>query len=94
MENLNEKREARPALRKFVTFIETQTEQRVKRLRKGQGREFGVCELETRRAEKDIKIEFSIAYSLEMNGIAERTNSLIILKACCLLLDSNMDQSF
>ena len=40
-----------------------------------QGRKFEVQELEAWQAEKGIKIEFSIAYSSEMNGIAERTNN-------------------
>ena len=94
VENLHEKREAGPALRKFVTFIENQTGRKVKRLRMDQGREFGVQELEAWRAEKGIKIEFSVAYSPEMNGIAERTNGLIVSKARCLLFDSNLGQSF
>ena len=56
-----------------------------------QGREFGVHELEAWQAEKGIKIEFSVAYSPEMNEIAERTNGLIVTKTRCLLLDSNLD---
>ena len=56
VENLHEKREAGPALRKFVTFIETQTGQKVKRIRMDQGREFGLHELEAWRAEKGMKI--------------------------------------
>lgn len=94
VENLHEKREAGPSLRKFVTFIENQTDRKVKRLRMDQGRKFGVYDLEAWKAEKGIKIEFSVAYSPEMNGIAERTNGLIVNKACCPLFDSNLDQSF
>ncbi len=74
VENLHEKREAGPTLRKFITFVETQTGRKVKRIRMDQGREYGVHELEAWRAKKGIKIEFSVAYSPEMNGIAERTN--------------------
>ena len=51
-------------------------------------------ELEAWRAEKGIKIEYTVAYSPETNSIAEKTNSLIVTKACYLLLDSTMDQSF
>lgn len=94
MENLHKKKEAGPALRKCVTFTKTQTKQRVKRLRIDQGRELGIHKLHTWQAEKDIKIEFIVTYSLKMHSIAEKTNSLIISKACCLLLDSNMDHSF
>ena len=59
-----------------------------------QGREFGIQELEAWRDEKKIKIEFSVAYSPEMNGIAKRTNGLIVSKTRCLLFDSNLDLSF
>ena len=57
-----------------------------------QGGEFVVHELEPWKAEKSIEIEFSVAYSLEMNEIAQGTNGLIVTKARCLLLDSNLDQ--
>ncbi len=57
-----------------------------------QGGEFVVHELEPWKPEKGIKIEFSVAYSPEMNEIAERTNGLIVTKARYLLLDSNLDQ--
>ena len=46
VEDLHEKREAKPALRKLVTFIEPQTGQKEKHLRMDQGRKFGVRELE------------------------------------------------
>lgn len=59
-----------------------------------QRNEFGVYELEILQDRKSIKIEFSIAYSLKMNGIVKRKNSLIITKAWCLLLNSNTDPSF
>ena len=59
-----------------------------------QGKEFGIQELEAWRAKKGIKIEFSVADSPKINGIAEKTNSLIVSKARCLLFDSNLGQSF
>ena len=55
---------------------------------------FGVHELKVCRAEKSIKIEFIVVYSPDINGIAERTNGLIVTKARCLPSDSNLDQLF
>lgn len=58
------------------------------------GREFKVSELEVWKAKKNIKIEFSIAYSLKMNKIAKGTNGLIVSKARYLLFDSNLNWFF
>lgn len=41
-----------------------------------------------------IKIGFNIAYFLKINWILERKNSLIVIKAHCLLFDPNMNQLF
>ncbi len=96
VENLHEKREAGLALERFVILIENQTGKTVKRIRFDRGREFGVRDLEFRTKEKGIKVENTIAYSPEMNKIAEQTNSLIAGKARCLLLDaeSEINESF
>lgn len=59
-----------------------------------QGIEFDVWELEDWQVKKGIKIEYTVVYSPEINGIAERTNGLIITKTRCLLLDSKLPQSF
>ncbi len=87
VENLHEKRKAGLALKRFVIFIENQTGKTVKRIRLDQGREFEVRNLEFLTKEKDIKVEYTVAYSPEINGIAERTNGLIAKKARCLLSD-------
>ena len=77
----------------FVTFIENQTGQKLKRLRINQSREFRVQKLEAWKDEKRIKIKFNIVYFLKINKIAKKINSLIINKAYCLLFDCNLDQS-
>ena len=59
-----------------------------------QARKFGVCKLESCQAEKGIKIEYIVTYSPKINGIAKKTNGLIVTKARCLLLESNLSQSF
>ena len=94
VEDLHEKKEAGPAFRKFVTFIENRTNQKVKRVRIDKGREFGVRKLESWWAEKSIKIEYIVTYSLKMNRIVKKTNSLIVTKARYLLFDSSLPQSF
>ena len=71
MENLYEKKEAGPALRKVVTIMENQTNQKVKCIRIDQGREFKICKQEFWQAEKGIKIEYTVAYSSEINRIAK-----------------------
>ncbi len=43
--------------------------------------------------EKNIRVKYTICYLPEMNGIAKNTKSLIAIKSCILLLDSNLDIS-
>lgn len=96
VKNIHEKRKAELYLTQFVIFIENQTGKNVKRLRLNQDREFGVQELDFQTKESEIKIELTIVYSPEINGIAKRTNGLVAFKARCLLFDAaiNIGQSF
>ena len=93
---MHDKREAGLCIKQFVTFIKNQTRKSVKRLWLDQGREFGVRELEFWTKEKKIKVELTMAYSPEINNIAECTNGLVASKVRYLLLDtpSKIDQSF
>lgn len=59
-----------------------------------QGRKFSVHEIGAWQGEKDIKIELSVWYSPEMNGIAKRTKSLIVIKTSWFLQESNLNNSF
>ena len=59
----------------------------VKCIRLDQRREFGVQVLEFWTKKKGIKVEYTIAYFFDMNGIAEQTNGLIAGKTRCFLLD-------
>ena len=87
VKNQHEKREAGLALKRFVMLIDSQTDKIFEPIRLNQGRKFRVQDLEFWTQEKGIKIEYTVAYFLEMNGIAERTNGLIAGQAICLLLD-------
>lgn len=57
VKNLHEKREAGSAFRKFITFIENQTNRKVKRVRINKGRKFTMRKLQIWEAKKGIKIE-------------------------------------
>ncbi len=96
IENMHKKNKARLCVKQFVTFIKKQTRKSVKYLWLDQGREFGVWNLKSLTKEKGIKVELIVAYSPEINGIAERTNSLIASKTRYLLLNtpSKIGQSF
>lgn len=88
VENMHEKHEAGLCFKQFVTSIQKPTGKGIKRLRLDQGREFGVRDLDSQIKEKGIKVEFIMAYSFEMNGIVECTNSLVDSKTRCLLLNT------
>ena len=81
-------------LENLLFLLKIKLIQKVKQVRIDQGREFRVYKLESWRAVKGIKIEYTIAYSPKINRITERINSLIVIKALCLLLNSNLHQFF
>lgn len=45
-------------------------------------------------ANKGIQIEFTVRYTPQQNGVAERLNRTILEKVRCLLLGSKMQKSF
>ena len=93
---MHEKHEAKLCIKQFVIFIKKQTRKSVKCLWLDQSQEFGVRELESWTKEKKIKMELTMTYSFEMNGIVECTNGLVTSKASCLLFNilSKIGQSF
>ena len=93
---MHEKRKAGFCVKQFVIFIKKQTGKSIKSLLLGEGQEYGIRELESWTKKKKIKVELTMAYSPEMNSIAERTNDLVAFKARCQLLNapSKIGQSF
>ena len=58
------------------------------------GREYISKEIKDFFEEKGIQFEFTIRYTPQQNGVAERMNRTIIEKARCMILNSKLGKSF
>ncbi|GJR27040.1 putative ribonuclease H-like domain-containing protein [Tanacetum coccineum] len=81
-------------LKNFITSIENQSDHKVKTIRSDNGTEFKnrimnkFCEM------KGIRREFSVARTLQQNGVAERKNRTLIEAARTMLADSKLPTTF
>jgi transposase InsO family protein len=80
-------------LRKQIAWLETQTDQRVQRVRHDRGGEYMSHAQQEWYAEKGIQQEPTAGYSPEANGLAERHNLTLLDMAMPMLADS-ADASF
>lgn len=67
---------------------------KLNRFRCDNGREYLSKEMKRYFQEKGISFEFTIRYTPEQNGVAERLNRTICEKARCLLLNSELSKNF
>ena len=76
------------AVRKLILWAETQTDQRVQRVRHDGGGEYVSASLRGFYAERGIQMECTAPYSPEANGLAERFNLTLLDLAKPMLADS------
>lgn len=62
------------------------------KLRSDNGGEYVSNELQQFCRDKGIKLEYTVPYSPQMNGVAERINRTSAEKAWTILIDSNLDK--
>ncbi|GKE00424.1 putative ribonuclease H-like domain-containing protein [Tanacetum coccineum] len=82
------KDETNEILYKFITGLENQLNHKVKIIRCDHGTEFKNHAMNELCAKKGIKREFSVARTLQQNGVAERKNRTLIEVARTMLADS------
>lgn len=67
---------------------------KISRFRCDNGREYISKEIKDHFEEKRIQFEFTIRYTPQQKGVAERMNRTIVEKARCMLLNSKLKKSF
>ncbi|XP_039309258.1 uncharacterized protein LOC113005856 isoform X1 [Solenopsis invicta] len=75
-------------------MVETYFNQKLSRLRCDNGREYLSTEMKNFCASQGIQFEFTIRYTPQQNGVAERMNRTITERARCMLLNSKVSKSF
>ncbi|GJZ02678.1 putative ribonuclease H-like domain-containing protein [Tanacetum coccineum] len=81
-------------LKTFITGIENQINHKVKIIRCDNGTEFKNNDMNQFCGMKRIKREFSVARTLQQNGVAERKNRTLIEAARTMLADSLLPTTF
>ncbi|GJZ04894.1 retrovirus-related pol polyprotein from transposon TNT 1-94 [Tanacetum coccineum] len=81
-------------LKSFITGVENLIDQRVKVIRCDNGTEFKNKEMNQFCERKGIKREFSVARTLQQNGVAERKNRTLIEAARTMLANSKLPTTF
>ncbi|MEM7213687.1 MAG: radical SAM protein [Pseudomonadota bacterium] len=82
---LRSKSEVDKRVRDFVEFVEGQTGDKVKHLRSDNGGEYGSATLRDHLGQQGIAFEKTEPYTPQQNGVAERTNSVLMNKARCMM---------
>lgn len=91
---LKSKDQALDNLKQFKKTAETQTENKLKSIISDGGGEFVNKEFDEFCKSEGINHHVTPAYTPENNGLAERTNQTILVKARCLLKQSNLPKIF
>jgi len=91
---LKDKSEAFSAFKECKIMIENQTEKKVKKLRTDNGMEFCSKEFNAYFKSEGIVRHYTIPYTPQQNGVAERMNRTIISKARCMLSNAGLHRRF
>ncbi|GJV59270.1 transposable element [Tanacetum coccineum] len=75
-------------------LIENQTGRKIKRLRTDNGLEFCSREFNDFCRDEGIARHYTVRYTPQQNGVAERMNRTLLERTRCLLLNAGLDRSF
>lgn len=90
---LKKKSDVFAAFVKYLAKAERETGNKIKRIRSDNAKEYVSKEFNQFLEAKGIKREFSIEYTPEQNGVAERMNRTIVEMARCMLIQSKSPTS-
>lgn len=78
----------------FKSFVENQTNKRIKIIRTDNGTEYVNKNFESVCNSNGIKHQKSTAYSPQQNGLSERVNRTLMEKVRCLLIESKLNKKW
>ena len=84
------KSEVSECLKQFVNSVENQFNKKVSVIRCDNGREYCALELQSWCKNKGIVLEYTVPYTPQLNGKAERMNRTLLEKARSLIFDANL----
>lgn len=89
---LEKKSDAIEAFKQFVSLVEAKFNTKIEKLRCDNGGEYASKTFKDFCKLKGIRTQYTVPYSPEQNGVAERFNRTILEKARCLIFDSKLDK--
>lgn len=91
---LRNKWEATERIKEYVRWVENLFGRKPRVIRSDGGGEYDNHELRNFYKVEGIKPQFTVPYSPQQNGVAERKNRSLTEMATCMLLDANMDKRY
>lgn len=91
---MKHKSQAFEKFKKWKVLIENQTGRKIKRLRTDNGLEFCSREFDDFCRDEGIARHYTVRYTPQQNGVAERMNMTLLERARCLLLNAGLDRSY
>lgn len=91
---LKQKNEVTRTVKDYINSMKTYFEHEIKVIRTDNGREYINRELRDFLRERGIKHQFTVAYTLQQNGLAERKNRSLMEMARCMMIDARMAKRF
>lgn len=88
------KSEVFTTFKKFKVLVETQSENKIKAIRSDRGGKYASQEFTQFLEEKGIQRQFTVSYTPQQNGVAERRNITLLEMACAMLKAQGMPDKF
>lgn len=89
-----QKSEVAELIKQFVEKMKTSLGKKPKIIRSDRGKEYVNKELKNYLKMEGIQIQYTVAYTPEQNGVAERKNRSLLESARCMLYDADMDKKY
>lgn len=89
---LRNKSEVFDKLKEYYNYVTKHFGKNLLKLKSDNGGEYVSYELQQFCRDKGIKLEYTVPYNPQMNGVAERMNRTLTEKARTILIDSNFDK--
>lgn len=91
---LQQKSEVVEKFKSYEAMVEAKFGHKIERLRCDNGGEYDSKEFQAFCSQKGIKIEYTVPYNPQQNGVSERYNRTIMERARCLIFDTKIDKCF
>ena len=91
---IRKKSEVAEMFKEYKNLVENKTGKKIKTLRSDNRTEYTCQEMKNYFREEGIKQQFTVEYTPQQNGVAERKNRTLVEMARCMMLQSGLSPEF